>query len=179
MAPPYGEFQFNSIQVATGAILYQFDESEEKCPIYYHSRTLSKTESKWSPTERELFAIVDATRKFKVYCGHTMYIHSDHEALKDIGKQKDPRGKIGRWLLELNALDCQIDYLPGKLNQAADCLSREVINSSPSYNSYENDAEQDMIYSLEDLNSSTLKVEQLKSRGSVPQNGSETAECLF
>ena len=156
--------ELDASEVATGAILYQIDDSGDKRPIYYHSRTLSKTESRWSPTERELFAIVDATRKFKVYCCHEMYIHSDHEALKDIGQQKDPRGKIGRWLLELDALDCTIDYLPGKCNLAADCLSREVISSSPQYNQYEEDADDTMIYALSEVSPLVLKDEQNKDR---------------
>ena len=151
--------------VATGGILYQIDDKGCKFPIYYHSRTLSKVEAKWSPTERELFAIVDATRKFKVYCSHEMYIHSDHKPLRDIHQQKDPRGKVGRWLIELSALECSIDYLPGKLNQGADCLSREIIPSSSEYGQYEAKAEKDMIYSMEGWKTPLeMKKEQQKDK---------------
>ena len=41
--------ELDASEVATGAILYQIDETGVKYPIHYHSRTLSKTESRWSP----------------------------------------------------------------------------------------------------------------------------------
>ena len=64
--------------VATGAILYQLGNDGGKYPIACHSKTLSKPQTKWSATERELFAIVDATRKFKVYCTGDVHVHTDH-----------------------------------------------------------------------------------------------------
>ena len=45
--------------VATGAVLYQIEDNGDKNPIAYHSKTLTKAQSKWSATERELFAIVE------------------------------------------------------------------------------------------------------------------------
>ena len=150
--------------IATGAILYQIND-EMKQPIYYHSKTLNKAQSKWSATERELFAVVDASRKFKVYCSGEVYFHSDHEPLKNIRQQKDPRGKIGRWLLELDALDCKTDYLPGKDNVGADCLSREIIDTPIGDSNYEDKAEE-MIYSTKERilydSAPKMKVEQDK-----------------
>ena len=63
--------------VATGAVLYQIEDYGDKNPIAYHSKTLTKAQSKWSATERELFAIVDASRKFKTYCAGEAYFHTD------------------------------------------------------------------------------------------------------
>ena len=128
--------------VATGAILYQLGNDGVKYPIVYHSKTLSKPQTKWSATERELFAIVDATRKFKVYCTGDVHVHTDHQHLKNIRRQKDPRGKIGRWLLHFDAIDCKIEYLPGSENCGADCLSREVIPNPIHYGKYEDIAEE-------------------------------------
>ena len=130
--------------VATGAILYQVEDDGTKCPIYYHSRTLTAVQRKWSATERELYAMVDAARKFRVYCTNKTVFHTDHEPLKTIRNQRDPRGKIGRWLMELESIDCSISYLPGIENSAADCLSRQdsTVSEDPSY---EKEAD-DLIY---------------------------------
>ena len=127
------------VSAATGATLYQLGNDGVKYPIAYHSKTLSKPQTKWSATERELFAIIDATRKFKV---GDVHVHTDHQPLKNIRRQKDPRGKIGRWLLELDAIDCKIEYLPGSENCGADCLSREVIPNPIHYEKYEDIAEE-------------------------------------
>ena len=135
--------------VATGAVLYQIEDNGDKNPIAYHSKTLTKAQSKWSATERELFAIVDASRKFKTYCMGEAYFHTDHQPLKNIRHQKDPRGKVGRWLLELDAIDCKIEYLPGKDNLAADCLSREVVLDPPKYREYEIKADEAVYSTLE------------------------------
>ena len=45
---------------------------------------------------------------------------------------KDSRGKIARWVMELNALDYEIRYIKGNDNCAVDALSR--INVPDVYN---------------------------------------------
>ena len=44
--------------------------------------------------------------------------------MKYIRKQKDPRGKVARWLVELENFDYRVEYVPGKDNVEADYLSR-------------------------------------------------------
>ena len=44
--------------------------------------------------------------------------------MKYIRSQKDPRGKIGRWILELENIDLSIKYLKGENNIEADYMSR-------------------------------------------------------
>ena len=41
-----------------------------------------------------------------------------------IQKQKDPRGKVARWLVELENFDYKVEYVLGKDNVEADYLSR-------------------------------------------------------
>ena len=94
---------------------------------------------------------MDASRKFKTYCAGETYFHTDHQPLKNIRHQKDPRGKVGIWLLELDAIDCKIEYLHGKDNLAADCLSREVVLDPPKYREYEVKADEVVYSTLEFL----------------------------
>ena len=139
--------QTDASKIATGAMLFQMDDDNRPRPIAYHSRTLNKTQGHWSATERELFGIIDASRKWNVYCSNHIIFHTDHEPLQNIRKQKDPRGKIGRWLLELEGIDYRIRYIPGKENASADCLSRAEFNSIANDILYENKLA-DQMYTL-------------------------------
>ena len=110
--------------VSVGAVLYQVGEAGEQFPLAYHSKTLNDTEKKWSATDKEMFGIISALRKWSPYCSGCTVFHTDHQPLKYVRKQKDPRGKMARWLMELENYDYRIEYLPGKDNVQADYLSR-------------------------------------------------------
>ena len=114
--------------VAVGAVLFQMSDAGDKLPIAYHSRTLSGNRGKiWSATEKELFAILDATRKWKTYCANKIIVFTDHKPLQYTRNMKDSRGKITRWVMELSELDYEIRYIKGDDNSAADALSRVEI----------------------------------------------------
>jgi hypothetical protein len=114
-------------KVAVGSVLGQFQSDGSFKPLGFHSETLNKASASWTATEREMYALVSASRKWKAYCYESITFYTDHEPLRNIRKQKDPRGKIGRWILELENLDYQVKYLKGLDNVEADYLSRIVI----------------------------------------------------
>ena len=133
-------------KVAVGAVLFQVSDTGEKLPIAYHSRTLSGNRGHiWSATEKELFAIVDATRKWKTYCANKVIIFTDHKPLQYTKNMKDSRGKIARWVMELSELDYEIRYIKGGDNSAADALSRIQIPVSGEDNE---DTEEERNYSM-------------------------------
>ena len=49
---------------------------------------------------------------------------SDHNPLRWLRMQKDPRNKFSRWIQELEAIKYEIQYVRGEENAAADYLSR-------------------------------------------------------
>ena len=57
-------------------------------------------------------------------CYNKITFYSDHEPLRNIRSKKDPRGKIGRWIMELENLDYTIKYFQGTENIEADYLSK-------------------------------------------------------
>ena len=63
-------------------------------PIAFASRKLSDTETRYSATERELLAIVDAYDQFysHVY-GRFITFYTDHEPLATMCKLKKPLGQ--------------------------------------------------------------------------------------
>ena len=109
---------------AVGAVLFQLGDNKEQIPLAYFSKNLSDTEKRWSATDKEMYGIICAARKWSPYCSGSVIFHTDHQPLKYMRKQKDPRGKMARWLIELENYDYKIEYIPGKENIQADYLSR-------------------------------------------------------
>lgn len=115
--------------VALGAILSQRHDGSEK-PICYASRTLNDSEQNYSTIEKELLAIVWATKYFRPYLyGRKFKIYSDHKPLQWAVNLKEPNSKLTRWRLKLSEYDYQIIYKSGKCNTNADALSRVEINN--------------------------------------------------
>ena len=100
--------------IAVGVVLYQTDDYGTEHPIAYHSKSLVKAEKNWSATEKELFTIVEASRKFSPYCTNNVHFHTDHLPSKFIRKQRDPKEKIARWLCELENFEYEIHYIRAK-----------------------------------------------------------------
>lgn len=113
---------------AIGAILSQKKNGAD-LPIAYASRTLNDSEVNYSAIEKELLAIVWATKYFRPYLyGRKFKIFSDHKPLQWLFSVKEPNSKLLRWRLKLEEYDYQIMYKKGKLNQNADALSRIQLN---------------------------------------------------
>ncbi|KAJ3654355.1 hypothetical protein Zmor_013548 [Zophobas morio] len=96
--------------VALGAVLSQGQLGEDK-PIAYASRTLNETEQKYSTIEKELLAIVWATKYFRPYLyGRKFTIYTDHRPLQWLFSLKEPNSKLVRWRLKLEEYDYDIVY---------------------------------------------------------------------
>ncbi|KAJ8730401.1 hypothetical protein PYW07_017439 [Mythimna separata] len=109
---------------AISSILSQGEVGKDK-PIAYASRTLNKSESNYSTTEKELLAILFGCKTFRPYLyGRKFLIVTDHRPLRWLFNHSDPSSKLQRWRLKLEEYEYEIIYRKGKLNNAADALSR-------------------------------------------------------
>lgn len=109
---------------ALGAVLSQIQDNKEH-PVCYASRTLNNHEQNYSTIEKELLAIVWATKYFRPYLfGRLFKIQTDHKPLNWLMSLKEPNSKLVRWRLRLEEFNYQIEYKPGKKNNNADTLSR-------------------------------------------------------
>ena len=109
---------------ALGAVLSQGPIGKDK-PIAYASRTLNDAETRYTTTEKELLAIVWATKHFHQYLyGRKFTIVTDHRPLVWLMNVKDPNSRLVRWRLKLLEYDYEIVYKQGKINTNADALSR-------------------------------------------------------
>jgi len=105
---------------AIGAVL-----SQKNKPVSFVSRTLNDHEQNYSTIEKELLAIVWATKYFRPFLyGVPFDILSDHKPLVWLNNIKEPNMKLQRWRIKLSEYNFKINYLEGKLNYVADALSR-------------------------------------------------------
>lgn len=107
---------------AIGAVLSQGPAGNDR-PIAYASRTLSKTEERYSTTEKEFLAIVWAVKHFRPYLyGRKFKMFTDHQPLTF--SMTNANHRIIRGKLALEEFDYELIYKPGKQNVVADALSR-------------------------------------------------------
>ena len=110
--------------MAIGAVLVQKVDGLMH-PIAFASRLLNKHERNYSTTEKEMLAIVYASRVFSSYIfGREIKFFTDHKPLSTLQKAKEPNGRLYRLLLKLEEFNYKIIYYPGALNKLADLLSR-------------------------------------------------------
>ncbi|KAJ8028019.1 hypothetical protein HOLleu_30140 [Holothuria leucospilota] len=108
-----------------GAVLSQVIDGKER-PVAYASRTLSRAESKYSVTRKELLAVVTFIKHFRPYlCGKRFTLRTDHGSLRWLFNFKQPEGQIARWLEVLASYDFDIVHRPGRKHVNADSLSRD------------------------------------------------------
>lgn len=114
---------------AIGAVLSQGPIGSDK-PIAYASRTLNDAETRYSTIEKELLAIVWATKHFRPYLyGKKFIIYTDHRPLTWVKSITEPNSKLTRWKLRLSEFDYDIKHKEGKQNCNADALSRIRLNA--------------------------------------------------
>ena len=110
--------------VGVGAVLSQIQDGKEKV-ISYFSHRLSKAESNYCVTRRELLAVIKALRNFNPYLfGRPFTLHTDHAALRWLLNFKCPDGQTARWLQELQQYNITVEHRRGFKHNNTDALSR-------------------------------------------------------
>jgi len=109
---------------AMGAVLSQCRDGKDR-PVAYWSRQLNQAQRNYSATERELLAVVSATKHFRCYLlGKRFQLVTDHAALKWLLGLKDPSSRLTRWALRLAEFQYDVIHKPGRRHLNADGLSR-------------------------------------------------------
>jgi len=95
-----GKFYLDSdaSDLGLGAVLSQ-DQNGAEVVTAYASRTLSRPESNYDVTKRELLAVVFGLKALRQYLlGRTFVIRTDHSALQWLRGTPEPMGQLARWL---------------------------------------------------------------------------------
>jgi hypothetical protein len=112
-------------QHGIGGVLCQEFVSGEH-PIAFYSRQLNATEQRYHTTHRELLAIVECVKKWRIFLADQPFtIYTDHQPLVGLLTKKDITDtRTMRWVYALQEFTFTLKYRPGAKNQNADALSR-------------------------------------------------------
>ena len=115
--------------VGIGAVLEQFSEGIWR-PVEYWSQKLKPAETRYSATDKEWLAVIDAVSRHWRYLleGKSIIVQTDHKPL--IGKLSSTSTtppllhRHLRWIERLAPFSIKYQYVSGKNNTIADALSR-------------------------------------------------------
>lgn len=112
---------------ALGAQLSQMGPSGRLHPVAFFSRKMTEAEKNYDIHDKELLAIVEALRQWRVYLEGPKYpvqIYSDHKNLLYWTTTKQLNRRQVRWAETLASYNFVIKHVRGKENARADALSR-------------------------------------------------------
>jgi transposase InsO family protein len=116
---------------AVGATLSQ-DQGKGLQPIAFLSHKLDKHERNYPVHEQELLAVIIALKEWRHYLhGRKFKIITDHQSLRYLSTQPHLSSRQVRWSEFLQQFEFDIEYRPGRLNTAADALSRRIDHQPP------------------------------------------------
>lgn len=122
----------DSSKNAVGAVLLQ-----NNLPVYYASKSLTESQKRWAPIEKEAMAICFGLERFHhfVFGKEKVIVESDHKPLSQIFKKPlhlcPPR--LQRMFIQIQKYDIDIIYKPGSQMYIADALSRAHDDKSDNY----------------------------------------------
>lgn len=95
--------------VGLGAVLLQFKDNHPRV-IGYASKSLSETEKKYPPIEKEALGIVWGVERFRIYLlGIYFELETDHRPLETLFTATSrPTARIERWMLRLQAFKFKV-----------------------------------------------------------------------
>ena len=112
-------------QDGLGYILGQKHPDHGEVVIAYGGRGLHTAERNYSITELECLAVIKGIKAYHPYLANAEFdIYTDHSALKWLSQVKHSTGRLVRWSLALQSYQHKIHHKPGRVNSAADALSR-------------------------------------------------------
>jgi ribonuclease HI len=82
---------------------------KKQAPVYFVSEVLSLSKKNYTELEKVLYAVLMASRKLRHYFQAFHIIVPSSQPLKDIMRNREATGRIGKWAAELN--EFSIDYV--------------------------------------------------------------------
>ena len=112
--------------IGIGATLMQCHDEGYWLPVSYLSKKLTPTQQRWNVTQLELFALITALLKWRIYLiDKTFLARTDHAALKYLRDGTLFKGsRLQRWQMLLSEFSFAIEHHAGPRNGLPDALSR-------------------------------------------------------
>jgi hypothetical protein len=84
-------------------------QAKKQVPVYFVSEVLSLSKKNYTELEKVLYAVLMASRKLQHYFQAYHIIVPSSQPLKDIMRNREATGRIGKWVADLN--EFPIDYV--------------------------------------------------------------------
>ena len=118
--------------IALGAVLTRLDDFNGEHVISYASRSLSNRGKAYSACEKEALAAFFTIDHFRPYLlSRKFTLVTDHSALRWL-HSVEAKGRLARWVMDLQEFDFHVRHRPGSANGNADALSRLPVSGSSS-----------------------------------------------
>jgi ribonuclease HI len=100
-----------SHSAVSAALVHEKSDGQIKkqAPVYFVSEVLSLSKKNYTELEKVLYAVLMASRKLRYYFQAYHIIVPSSQPLKDIMRNREATGRIGKWATELN--EFSIDYV--------------------------------------------------------------------
>lgn len=109
-----------------GGYLYQEEEDGTERIIQTFSGNFKSAQMGYSIPKKELFAIIYAFRHLGFYLrGSKFLLQTDANCLTNLHHKDMTCETVAKWMLEISALDYEIEHIKGEENIFADLLSRQ------------------------------------------------------
>eukprot|EP01018_Ginkgo_biloba_P024974 Gb_30087 [translate_table: standard] len=110
---------------ALGIVLMQQDGNGVEHIVYFTDRTLNESELKYGTVEKEILALIYASKKLCHYfLPKTFTIFSNYNPLRYLLSKPDIKGLTGRWILLLQEYDFEVITRPCAGLRVAQGLTR-------------------------------------------------------
>ena len=116
-----------------GCILSQSSPAGDLHPVCFHSRKFTPAELNYPIYDKELLAVVEAFKQWRVSvegAAHPVCVYTDHKNLEYFSTARTTSRRHARWAATLVAYQYTITYKKGTSNGKPDALSRRP-NYSP------------------------------------------------
>jgi hypothetical protein len=87
----------------------QDEQSKKQVPVYFVSEVLSLSKRNYTELDKVLYAVLMASRKLRHYFQSYHIVVPLSQPLKDIIRNREAIGKVGKWATELN--EFAIDFV--------------------------------------------------------------------
>jgi hypothetical protein len=87
----------------------QDEQTKKQVPIYFVSKILSPSKRNYIELKKVLYVVLMASKKLRHYFQSYHIIVPSSQSLKDIIRNREPTGRVGKWAAELN--EFTIDFV--------------------------------------------------------------------